>query len=119
MTLANRFEGRLFSEEGRLYFVLDVDTESGFARVSCRMDGEQRVIQMPISEVSLRLSSNTSLLLDGLNTSDTSKRIIRQTDGWFFTTREGPKGPYPSDRDANQALSKHILARSSASGVVG
>ena len=119
MTIANRFEGRLFSEEGRLYFVLDVDTESGIARVSCRVDGRQQVIEMPLAEVGLRLSSSSSLLLDGMNTSDTSKRIIRQTDGWFFTTREGPKGPYPSDRDANQALSKHILARSSASGVIG
>ncbi len=114
MTLANRFEGRLFSEEGRLYFVLDVDTESGIARVSCRVDGRQQVIEMPLSEVGLRLSSNSSLLLDGLSTADQSNRIIRRTDGWFFTTREGAKGPYPSNTDANLALSKHILSVSRA-----
>ena len=100
--------------------VLDVDTESGFARVSCRADGGQQVIQMPISEVGLRLSSGSNLRLDGLSTADTSNRIIQQTDGWFFTTREGPKGPYLSDTEANLALSKYILSAqgASVSGVV-
>ena len=117
--LANRFEGRLFSDKGRLYFVLEVDTESGFAQVSCRTDGEQQVIQMPVSEVGLRLSSSSNLRLDGLSTADTSNRIIQQTDGWFFTTREGSQGPYLSDTEANLALSKYILSaqRTSASGV--
>ncbi|MFB3041086.1 MAG: DUF6316 family protein [Candidatus Poribacteria bacterium] len=118
--LANRFEGRLFSDEGRLYLVIDVDTESGLARVSCRADGGQQVIRMPVSEVALRLSSNSKLRLDGLSTADTSNRIIQQTDGWFFTTREGPKGPYQSDAEANLALSKYILSAqgTSVSGVV-
>ena len=111
MTLnAKALEGRLFSEDGRLHFVVDVDTETGFARVSCRADGVQQVIQMPISEVGLRISSSSNLHLDGLSTADTSKRIIRQTDGWFFTTREGLNGPYRSDTDANLALSKHVLS---------
>ncbi len=116
--LASRFEGRLFSDEGCLYLVLDVDTESGFAQVSCRTDGEQQVIQMPVSEVGLRLSSTSNLRLDG--TADTSNRIIQQTDGWFFTTREGPKGPYLSDTEANLALSKYILSAqgTSVSGVI-
>ncbi len=119
--LASRFEGRLFSDEGRLYFVLDVDTESGFARVSCRADGVQQVIQMPVSEVGLRLSSSSNSRLDGLSTADTSNRIIQQTNGWFFTTREGPQGPYLSDTEANLALSKYILSAqgTSASGVKG
>jgi hypothetical protein len=117
--LASRFEGRLFSDKGCLYFVLEVDTESGFAQVSCRTDGEQQVIQMPVSEVGLRLSSSSNLRLDGLSTADTSNRIIQQTDGWFFTTREGSQGPYLSDTEANLALSKYILSAqdTSASGV--
>ena len=96
--------------EGRLYFVLDVDTQSGIARVSCRVDGVQQVIQMPVSEVGLRLSSGSNLLLDSLNIEDTSNRIIQQSDGWFFTTREGLNGPYPTDTIANLALSEHILS---------
>lgn len=108
--LTSRFEGRLFSQEGRLYFVLDVDTASGVARVSCRVDGRQQVIEMPISEVGIRLSSGTNLRLDGLGTADTSNRIIQQTDGWFFTTREGPNGPYESKAEAERALSRHILS---------
>lgn len=108
--LASRMEGRLFSEEGRLYFILDVDTDSGFARVSCRADGVQQVIQMSISEVGLRLSSGSNLLLDNVSGEDTSNRIIQQNDGWFFSTREGLNGPYRSDDDANMALNKYILS---------
>ena len=111
--LASRMEGRLFSEEGRLYFILDVDTDSGFARVSFRADGIQQIIRMSISEVGLRLSSGTSLLLDGLGTADTSNRIIQRNDGWFFSTREGLNGPYRSDTDANLALGKYILSAQS------
>ena len=33
-TLAKRYEGRLFVEDGRLHLVLDVNTESGTASVS-------------------------------------------------------------------------------------
>ncbi len=108
--LTTRFEGRLFSAEGRLYFVLDVDAASGLARISCRIDGQQQVIEMPISEVGLRLSSGSNLRLDSLSTADTSNRIIQQTDGWFFTTREGPNGPYGSKTEADSALSRHILS---------
>lgn len=119
--LTSRLEGRLFSDKGCLYLVLDVDTESGFARVSFRADGRQQVIQVPVSEVVLRLSSSSKLRLDSLSTADTSNRIIQQTDGWFFTTREGPKGPYLSEPEANLALSKYILSAqgTSVSGVTG
>ncbi|MCZ6643568.1 MAG: DUF6316 family protein [Gammaproteobacteria bacterium] len=107
---AKAIEGRLFTQEGRLYFVVEVDTEAGFARVSCRAEGVQQVIQMPISEVGLRISSSSNLLLDNLNTTETSTRIVQRPDGWFFTTREGLNGPYLSDTDANLALSRHILS---------
>lgn len=107
--LANRYEGRLFTDEGRLCFVLDVDTESGMARVSYRADSGQQVVQMPIAEVGLRLSSSSALSLDGLGTTPTTNRIIQKSDGWFFTTREGTNGPFSSDTDAQEALNKHIL----------
>ena len=55
-TLARRIEGRLFTDDGRLYFVLSVDPESGFAQVSHRADGRLQVTQMPISEVAVRIS---------------------------------------------------------------
>ena len=114
--LTSRFEGRLFLEDGRLYFVLDVDAESGLARVSFRADGQQQVVEMPVSEVALRLASNSNPL-DGLSGADTSNRIIERSDGWFFTTREGRKGPYATDADAKSALDEHILSvKRAASG---
>ena len=108
--LTSRFEGRLFSENGRLYFVLDIDPASGVARVSCRGESGQQVIEMPISEIGLRLATSGSLQLDGLNTSETSNRITKLTDGWFFTTREGPNGPFRTEAEADLALSKYILS---------
>ena len=106
----NRFEGRLFTDEGRLHLVLDVEPESGLARVSCRADGVQRIIRMPISEIGLRLSSGPTVQLDGLTSANTSKRITRKIDGWFFPTREGLNGPFPSEAEASQALRDYIVS---------
>jgi len=103
---AGRFEGRLFSDNGRLNFVIDVNTESGVARVSCRIDDEQQIVQMPIAEVGLKLSTNTKL--DGFGVNASPNRIVEQTDGWFFSTREGLKGPYVSDAEADRALNSYI-----------
>ena len=108
--LANRLEGRLFSAEGRLHFVVAVDTQSGFARVSYCADGKQQITQLPISEVGLRLTSDSDLRLDGLSGAEKANRLIQKSDGWFFSTREGIKGPYPSETDADLALSKHMLS---------
>lgn len=108
--LASRYEGRLFSDGGQLYFVVGVDIEAGTARVSCRVDGQQQVIQMPIAEVGMRLAASSNLSLDGLESGDTRNRITQRSDGWFFTTREGLKGPYRSDSDANIALRTYILS---------
>jgi Domain of unknown function (DUF6316) len=105
---ASRFEGRLFSDGGRLHFVLRVDPDSGFARVSCHATAGRQVFLMPITEVAERLSS--TLHLDGLNTAETSRRIFEQTDGWFFSTREGPNGPFQSRAEANAALRRYIVS---------
>jgi hypothetical protein len=108
--LASRLEGRLFSAEGRLYFVVAVDTHSGFARVSYCADGKHQISQLPISEVGLRLTSESNVRLDGLSSTEKANRLIQNSDGWFFSTREGMKGPYPSKQDADQALSNHVLS---------
>lgn len=106
IALAGRFEGRLFSEEGRLYFVIDVDAESGFARVSCQVDGERQLLQMPIADVGLKLSSSAKL--EGFTAATPTNRIVQQADGWFFSTREGLQGPYLSDTDAERGLNRFI-----------
>lgn len=108
--LAHRFVGRLFSDEGRLHFVLDVDTDADIARVSYRCDGQQCIDHMPLAEVSVRLAASSELRLDGLSASGSANRITRQGGGWFFSTREGQKGPYDSEAEANQALQKHVLS---------
>lgn len=115
-TLNNRLEGRLFSDHGRLHLILDVDTEAGLARVSFRADDQQQVIQMPLADICQKLATGGTLQLDGLNTEDTAKRVVQQVDGWYFTTREGPEGPYPTADQARNALNEFILAKQSANG---
>lgn len=115
-TLNNRLEGRLFSDQGRLHLILDVDTDAGMARVSFRADDEQQVVQMPIADICQKLATGGTLQLDGLNTEDTAKRVVQQVDGWYFTTREGPEGPYPTADQAREGLNQFILAKQSANG---
>lgn len=113
--LAHRLVGRLFSQEGRLHFVLDVDTDADVARVSYRRDGQQCVEHMPLADVTARLAASSDLRLDGLSATGASSRITRQGDGWFFSTREGRKGPYDCEAEANRALHKHVLSLQAAS----
>lgn len=114
-TLTNRLEGRLFSDEGRLHLILDVDTDAGLARVSFRADDQQQIAQMPIADICQKLATGGHLQLDGLNTEDTAKRVVEQVDGWYFTTREGPEGPYDTADQARAALNAFILVKQSAS----
>ena len=115
-TLNNRLEGRLFSDEGRLHLILDVDTDAGMARVSFRADDQQQIVQMPIVDICQKLAIGGHLKLDGLNTEDTAKRVVQQVDGWYFIAREGPEGPYSSAELARKALNKFILAKQTESG---
>jgi hypothetical protein len=110
IALASRYEGRLFSEEGRLYFVLDVDSESGFARIGYQDESGHQVMLMAVAEVGLRLNTGSNLSLDSLGSADRSDRVVQKPDGWFFATREGLQGPFPSDNEADQALSRHTLS---------
>lgn len=105
-----RFAGRLFSQEGRLHLVLDVDPEEDIARVGCRVDGEHQVFSMPISEVSRLLSVNPDLQLDGIQSQQTDHRVVGSSDGWYFETREGTHGPFHSKTAARKALEQHVVA---------
>jgi hypothetical protein len=55
-TIGSRLVGRVFTYDDALHFVLEVDEETGLARVSFRKDGKTAFISMPIGEVALRLS---------------------------------------------------------------
>lgn len=108
-----RFEGRLFADEGRLYLVVEADEVEGQARVSCCIDGTRQVMNMPLTEVSKRLSSGTNLILDNINSPQSTSRVLEKEDGWFFSTREGLQGPYPDRERAEKALGKFIVAAQS------
>lgn len=107
--LTRRLEGRLFAEAGTMFMVLDADDRSGIARVSCRLDGEQQVVEMPLAEVVRRISTASSLILDNMNSPDSLRRITRQGDSWYFASREGAIGPYASKSEAAQNLCRYIL----------
>jgi hypothetical protein len=108
-----RFEGRLFADEGRLYLVVEADETTGRARVSCCIDGERQVLDMPLTEVSRHLSSGSNLILDNINGPQSASRVLEKEGAWFFSTREGLKGPF-SDKDrAEKALGKYIVAAQS------
>ena len=114
-TLAKRFVGRLYTDEGRLHLVLDVDLEAGTGRVSCKAGGERQLIDVPLDVIGSHLALGGELKLDSLNTGAKATRTVEKTDGWYFSTREGLKGPYPTDAAANDALDEHILTYQGAS----
>ena len=105
--LANRFEGRLFTNNGHLCLVLDVDLEMGVARVSFRENGERRISQIPVTELSVMLGNSAGV--DSLNSDQTASRVAKESDGWWFATREGRQGPYASESDAQSALTAMLL----------
>ncbi|NIP14175.1 MAG: hypothetical protein GWM88_05365 [Pseudomonadales bacterium] len=106
---AIRIIGRLFSKGGRLHLIVDADSDSGLARVSCRIDETTQVISMPISECIKRLASSRTLKLDGLSARQTEYRVIESGRQWFIKTREGQGGPFADRQAAERALTQHIL----------
>ena len=106
-----RFEGRLFAEGGCLFMVLSTDETSGTAQVSCRMDGQQLVLEMPLVEVSRRVASSNGLILDNLNSPESRKRLSETDEGWCFTTREGTEGPFETREEAARELGRYVLSR--------
>jgi len=106
-----RFEGRLFAESGCLFLVVAVNEPEGKAKVSCRLDGQSVVLEMPLSEVARRISASSGIQLDNLNGPDSRRRLQREDDGWHFTSREGLMGPYPTEKDAARELARYVLCR--------
>ena len=109
-----RFEGRLFVENGRLCMVVEADETAGTATVSFRKDGVPNLIEMPLSEVSRHISSGAELALDNLNTASTGERVVEKSDGWYFSAREGQKGPFGSAAEAEAELQSYIVSSQSA-----
>jgi hypothetical protein len=109
-----RYEGRLFAEDGRLHMVVEANEAEGVARVSCRIDGEHCVLEMPLDEVCKHISSGKDLVLDNINSADSLNRVVERADGWYLSAREGWQGPYALEDEAAEALSKYIVAVQSA-----
>jgi len=107
-SVVNRFEGRLFLEHGRLYMVVEADEIGGMGRVSVSIDGERQLLDMPISEIAQRLAKSAKLTLDSIGDA-TAGRVQKKSDGWFFSAREGLKGPFDSQQDAQEALDSYIM----------
>lgn len=113
-TRLRRCEGRLFTESGVLFLVVATDEEQGTARVSCRVADGLQVIDMPLTDVTRRLTANADLKLDNLNGPNAVKRIVSQDGEWFFTAREGLQGPFATSEDAKRALARYILCMQDA-----
>ena len=105
----NRLEGRLFVEQGKLFYVLHVDINSGMARVSVREDGKQSVVEMPVHEIGAKVGACTQLALDGLETESTARRVFTGEGGWYFKAREGDRGPFEDETTAKKELKNYII----------
>lgn len=112
-TLA-RFEGRLFVDDGRLCMVVEADESTGIGRVSTRIDGKQTLLEMPLVDIAMYLSSGAKLVLDNLGSPESKQRVLEKEDGWFFSAREGLKGPFPSGEHAERELDQYIIASQGA-----
>jgi len=113
-TKLRRCEGRLFTESGVLFLVVSADERQGTARVSCRVAGELQVLDMPLADVTKRLTANADLKLDNLNGPNAVKRIVSQDGEWFFTAREGLQGPFATSEEAKRGLARYILSMQDA-----
>ena len=112
-TLA-RFEGRLFVDSGRLCMVVEANESTGTGRISTRIDGKQELLEMPLSDMAMHLSSSTKLSLDNLGSQESKQRVLKKEDGWFFSAREGLKGPYTTGEQAERELDQYIIAAQGA-----
>jgi len=113
-SMVNRFEGRLFLEDGRLCMVVEADESRGVGRVSSRADGQTKVVEMPLSEIGQRLSMSTKMTLDSIGAATSTQRVQQQSDGWYFSAREGLIGPFATQAEAQKELTGHMLSSQSA-----
>lgn len=116
-TLAKRYEGRLFVENGRLHMVVEVDVAAGTAYVSSHDGSGPQVNPWSVVDVGRRLAAENGLLLDGLARADESERITEKEQGWFFTSREGPQGPFKTRAQATRELKAYIMTSQGTTSV--
>lgn len=112
--VVNRYEGRLFLEDGRLCMVVEADEAKGVGRISSRVNGRSNVVEMPLAEIGKRLSLSAKMTLDGIGAATTTERVQEKSDGWYFTAREGLMGPFASHDEAQNELSDYLLSSQSA-----
>jgi hypothetical protein len=108
-----RFEGRLFAKDGHLHFVVSACEATNTARVSCRVDGERKVLELTLTEVRQLICTDSDLALDNANGGESAKRIVHNKDGWYFSAREGQMGPYTTESEAEKGLSDYIVSAQS------
>jgi hypothetical protein len=106
----NRLEGRLFTQSGTLFMVVNADEANDTAQVSFRVNEETQVMDMPFTEAAARVAGGANLILDNLNSPASDRRILEMKDGWYFASREGEIGPYASRDEAGQQLGRYILS---------
>lgn len=112
-TSLKRYEGRLFIDNQRLCLVIKVDDDTGLGLVSFRADGQQQLVEMPLADIGLRITSTRQPMLDNVNSQRSHKRVTSKKEGWYFTSREGEQGPYKSEEEAKQELGQYIVASQS------
>lgn len=83
-------------------------------RISYRADGERQLVDLPLTEIRRRLSLGANLILDNISGSESANRIERKKDGWYFSAREGLKGPYRSGEEAERELGQYVLSAQTA-----
>ena len=108
--ILNRLEGRLFTQSGTLFMVVHADEANDQAQVSFRVNEETQVLDLPFSEAAARVARGANLILDNLNSPESTKRILEMKDGWYFASREGQIGPYETKEEAGQRLGRYILS---------
>ena len=111
-----RLEGRLFTEGGCLFLIVNVDEAAGTAHVSGRIDGRVQVVEMPLVEVTRRVAASAGVILDNLNAPDNDERLVHASDGWYFAAREGRVGPYASREEAGRRLAAYVLSMQTVPG---
>ncbi len=112
-TALQRFEGRVYAEDGQLHLVVAVDANAGTAHVSTRIDGSHQVLEVPLTTVRAALAEGAELDLKDMGRSG-NDRVQQRDGGWYYVTREGQTGPFPTRQAAQEGLDAFLLGPMSA-----
>ena len=104
----NTLEGRLFSDSGHLCMVVEIDEPRNIGRISYSLEGEARIIELPLMEISRLVAANSRVALRHSSKIEVKHRIVEQDDGFYAKAREGDMGPYLSFEVAESAFQDHI-----------